>query len=123
MNEADLNTGRMLNTDSTDYIYAKPNTVGRTFPPDYSDFDYVDIKGSSADVEQGFSSREHKQEYNSQTKPNQGVYTPPFYHYQQEKPKTMHQQMKETSNFKVFNEGASAVSSTEFSTFRYSQLD
>jgi hypothetical protein len=65
--EADLNQGYHLNADSTDYIYkardsaytnvnanhgveSKPATL-RNLAPDYNDFDYVDVRGSSADVD------------------------------------------------------------------------
>ncbi|KAF2359415.1 hypothetical protein FHG87_009825 [Trinorchestia longiramus] len=65
--ETDLKQGYHLNADSTDYIYktrdnsytnsplshgveTKPATL-RTLSPDYKDFDYVDIKGSSVDFE------------------------------------------------------------------------
>ena len=69
IDEKDLEIGRMLNTDSSDYIYSQQNNIGRTHAPDYSDFDYVDIKGSSADVDQQ-QKMKHEQHLQTQQKKN-----------------------------------------------------
>lgn len=69
--ETDLKHGYHLNADSTDYIYKasdqehshdhlshgvqlKPSST-KLLVPDYDDFDYVDIKGSSGDSKKGRS--------------------------------------------------------------------
>ena len=44
IDEKDLSNAKKYHTDSSDYIYAN-TTLGRT--PDYSDFDYIDVKGTS----------------------------------------------------------------------------